>query len=250
MAGLTDFYVRISVNRMNFQGLRLVQVVSFVSLFFSFVLFAQPADNSIELASKPSEADEVQGRSVKNPISPLKLNDVSARVAVKHYQQLTGRTVIFGPLSNLNQRVTAHFKEASTPAEQAQAIKAILATNEIILKDAGERFVFVMSPLQTNDLPEILELSKHSPEAQKRDIHLRYEYAPSEWIFRHYSELTGLKWNKNSVRADFMSIETGQPISKPEAIAALEALVALHNLRIDHLGKDSFEVVERARKKK
>lgn len=149
------------------------------------------ASSTSDIASPESDA----GGTRTNRLQQLKFNATPLETVLQYYSELTGRTLLAAP--GVSATVTLRAQTRLTVAETIQAIKTVLAMNNIGLVDVGDKFVKVVPiasvqqeglPIQTtspdgqhpeneNVISEIVSLKYIDPgEAQKAVTGLLHGY--------------------------------------------------------------------------
>ncbi len=100
------------------------------------------------MASAPTNKPDVTNKTVA-----LKFNAAPLEQVLQFYSDLTGRTLLQAP--SISATVTLRSQTELTVPEAMQAIKTVLAMNNVGLIDVGEKFVKVvqMATIQTEGLP-------------------------------------------------------------------------------------------------
>lgn len=209
---------------------------------------AQAQTNQTLLALSPVPISEARAKQFKTT-SPVTLENAPVSEAIFQYADLAERAVICGSGIDLAGKVTVRFKE-NVPVPQAlESIKAALVEKQIVLQDAGKKFLYAVSANQTNNLPVIAEDPPVEPKKDETVPYINFGAMPFSQVLDFYSELTGRKYKERFRIHPFLTMRTTVPLSKREAISAMEAAFVLNGVQLasDEVKahpKASFKIVQ------
>ena len=195
-----------------------------------FVFVVQPRDTAAlaEIRELPTQAagDEMF------PAGLIKFVSADLSQALEIYQELSGRTIL-RPSRLPWASLTVRSQREASRAEAIWMLDALLAINGVTMVPEGDKFVFAL-PVGPTARPPAIPLEAASMPATEGEMlpagGLKWSDADTDAMLEVFASLVG-RDALRPVPAAKVSIRTQRPLTRTEAVYALNALALLNNLQ-------------------
>jgi len=161
-------------------------------------------------------------------------------VALKTYASTLGRTVLEQP-SVPSISITLSLQNA-TKAEFQKAVENALREEGIASIPDGDTFQLIILASEEKKWPEIIASLPVIDDAQK-GYTFAYNGVDMRQVMPVYGDLVRRKWINETLPPAGIRLSTVHPLTKAEAVHALNAIFALNGVKIVNVGDDSFKTV-------
>jgi type II secretory pathway component GspD/PulD (secretin) len=183
------------------------------------------------------------------PPGLIKFQDADVAQVLEIYQELTGRTVL-KPSALVSQKVSVRTQTELTREEAVWVLEAMLGLADIAMIPQGDKFVFTLPGIENpqaprfepNPVPAALE-AKEEPAGL-----MKFQSADLSQVLPRYANLLGRKPLPidRTTPAVKLSVRSQTPLTRAEAIFALDALAAVNRLQFVLVGDDEVKVLPAA----
>ncbi len=211
-------------------------------------VFAVPADQAPQLAAIPPPPTAAISGGETFPPGLLKFTQADLLQALDIYAELSSRTVLT-PNNLPVGKITVRSQTPLTRTEAIWLMGASLSVAGVAMVPESDKFVFAVPLSRTNGLPHFdpqaaaAKAKKAAPPGT-----IRLAGADPEKLLALYAAVLGrepLPVEPQTPRAR-VSLRSPKELGQPEAIFALEAVAALHNLRLELVGADQVRIIPAA----
>ncbi|MFN7138785.1 MAG: hypothetical protein ACK4UN_05565 [Limisphaerales bacterium] len=184
---------------------------------------------------------QASSQSVEPKGYPISIENTPAKSVIDLYGAVSQRTLIMGPQVQFNARITVQEGDPGTSKERMlQAIKVALEKENIVLQEAGEKFVFVFNPMVTRQIPELVV--RDDVAGLRRAPSIQMENARADMLVEIYEQISGLRLESKPSLPPFVTFTSRLPLTINEQMAAIEACLGLHGFKFERRGADSFAI--------
>jgi type II secretory pathway component GspD/PulD (secretin) len=165
------------------------------------------------------------------PDATFNFHGVALPQVLEVYQRVCGRTVI-SPTRLSEAKFTLQTRQLE-PAEAAGTLEKMLRADKLAVVAYGEKFVFVVSPTQTNLFPLLPDLPESAAASFPPGL-VRFASADVTQVLEIYSHLTGKKVNVRDAGKlpGNVTVTTQTPMSRADAIWLLDASLLMTGVRL------------------
>jgi type II secretory pathway component GspD/PulD (secretin) len=212
---------------------------------FIFVVQSNQANRLSFISDPPaaSSAGEIL------PPGLIKFMEADIHQVLEIYQELSHRTVL-KPSDLVGRKVSVRTQTELTREEAIWVFDAMLGLADIAMIPQGDKFVFTLPGIQNaqvphfepNPVPAALE-AKEEPAGL-----MKFQSADLSQVLPHYANLLGRQPLPidRTTPAVKLSVRSQTPLTRAEAIFALDALAAVNRLKFVLVGDDKVKVLPAA----
>jgi RNA polymerase sigma factor (sigma-70 family) len=197
-------------------------------------------ENGEDMAYHFKTENESEGLNMAN----LRLNDSGLGAIFDLYAAISGRTLLVHPAANKKNPVMV----ATNPhnkAEVIQSLENVLNEKDFAVIPDGNKFEQIIPNKMTNSV------NPHSPAPisphGKDDMFggsVNFENVPFEQIRAIYAQLSGREiFQEPGLPAITMSLKTGNPLTKPELLYAMDVLLGWQGVKIVNVDEKTSKAI-------
>lgn len=197
----------------------------------------------------------------RDPAENLFFDGIKVSQLVNVFSDWTGRTVICSP--RVRDRTITGSGKATSNAQGAKLIEEFLAKQKISVVRHDAKLVFIVPKEEEARLPDVIAwVTEHALEYRQEgetkpgEIKLKPGEIIPVIVFENMPLMQAVDFYGSVVRRKILdpgrlpspmtriSFRGQGGLTREEAIFGLEALLALHNFKVNYVGEKNFEVVQ------
>jgi len=203
-----------------------------------------------KVAQLPNGADQAKENTKEEMVTLIIFDNMPLWIVLDFYSDLTGRVVLRSQSLPITTFISLKSRGPLTKTDAITALESVMALNGIVVIPTGDKFVFVVVEGLFESAAKVAEkllqalAQPAAANAPEMIPVINFSNLPLPQACAFYAELAGKKLDETQkIPNIFISFKSGFPITKAEAIAALDAVFGLNGVEVVPEGENRLRVL-------